>query len=286
MLPAYLADYEQQFDLRVHRPVSIRRVESHGELLAAIAADGSTLTSRALIDATGTWTRPLRPSYPGRADFRGRQLHTHDYRGPEEFDGARLIVIGGGISAVQLSMELAPHTAEQSWLTRAEPVWVEREFTTEFGREAVAVAIDRVRQGLPPQSVVSVTGLGLSPAVRAARASGVLRRESMFSAITPTGVHWQTGTRGMRMCCCRAPVSELPWTIWHRCTCVAPAGASPSTVLPRPSTPGLIWSGTGPPHRRSGQTGPAGRRSATCADCCNWDETHPGTTSGWSSPKR
>lgn len=173
--------------------MSIRRVESHGELLTATATDGSKVTTRALINATGTWTRPFWPHYPGAAGFRGRQLHTHDYRRPEEFDGARVVVIGGGISAVQLLMELAPHTARQTWVTRTEPVWLERTFSTEFGREAVAMVIDRVKQGLPPRSVVSVTGLPLTPAVRAARASGVLQRSPMFAEITATGVRWPDG---------------------------------------------------------------------------------------------
>ena len=193
VLPAYIGDYERQYDLQVRRPVSIRRVESQGELLVATATDGVALTSRALINATGTWTRPFWPHYPGAATFRGRQLHTHDYRGPGEFDGARLAVVGGGISAVQLLMELAPHVQEHTWVTRTEPVWLEREFTTEFGREAVAMVIDRVSRGLPPRSVVSVTGLPLTPAVRGARDSGVLHREPMFQAITPTGLRWPDG---------------------------------------------------------------------------------------------
>ena len=193
VLPKYFGDYESEYDLRVRRPLSIRRVESHGDLLTATAADGTTVTSRALINATGTWTRPFWPHYPGTADFTGRQLHTHDYRGPDAFDGARVVVIGGGISAVQLLMEIAPHAAQHTWVTRRPPVWLERDFTTEFGREAVAMVIDRVRQGLPPRSVVSVTGLPLTPAVRAARATGVLRREEMFSAITRTGVRWADG---------------------------------------------------------------------------------------------
>lgn len=108
VLPAYFGDYETRYDLRVRRPLSIHRVESHGDLLTATAADGAVVTARALINATGTWTRPFWPYYPGAADFTGRQLHAHDYRGPDAFDGARLVVIGGGISAVQLLMEIAP----------------------------------------------------------------------------------------------------------------------------------------------------------------------------------
>jgi glycine/D-amino acid oxidase-like deaminating enzyme len=193
VLPEYFGDYETQYALQVRRPLSIRRVESHGDLLTATATDGSSITSRALINATGTWTRPFWPHYPGAADFTGRQLHTQNYRGPDEFDGARVVVIGGGISAVQLLMELAPHVAQHTWVTRSAPVWREREFTTEFGREAVAMVIDRVRAGLPPRSVVSVTGLPLTPAIRVARADGVLRRQEMFSAITRTGVRWPDG---------------------------------------------------------------------------------------------
>ncbi|WP_345461915.1 hypothetical protein [Deinococcus carri] len=38
------------------------------------------------------------------------------------------------------------------------------------GRAAVALVEDRVRRGLPPQSVVSVTGLPITPAVEAMQA--------------------------------------------------------------------------------------------------------------------
>ncbi|MET3805710.1 thioredoxin reductase [Nakamurella sp. UYEF19] len=192
-IPEYFAGYESQFGLVVRRPVQVSQVESDREMLVTTSRDGMVLRSRGLINATGTWTRPFWPHYPGAAAFRGRQLHTHDYRGPAEFDGARMIVIGGGISAVQLLMELAPHTAQHTWVTRRPPVWVDREFTPELGRAAVAMVIDRVSRGLPPRSVVSVTGLGLTPATIEARASGVLQREEMFSTITADGVRWADG---------------------------------------------------------------------------------------------
>ncbi|KJY40863.1 pyridine nucleotide-disulfide oxidoreductase, partial [Streptomyces sp. NRRL S-444] len=61
------------------------------------------------------------------------------------------------------------------------------------GRAAVAMVDERVRQGLPPQSVVSVTGLPLNEAVRAGLASGVLDRRPVFERITATGVAWADG---------------------------------------------------------------------------------------------
>jgi hypothetical protein len=49
---------------------------------------------------------------------------------------------------------------------------------------------DRVRRGLPPNSVVSVTGLPITPATLAMQARGVLKRLPMFSEILEDGVRW------------------------------------------------------------------------------------------------
>jgi hypothetical protein len=53
---------------------------------------------------------------------------------------------------------------------------------------------DRVRRGLPPASVVSVTGLPSTPAVEAMRQRGVLDRLPTFSEITEEGIRWPDGT--------------------------------------------------------------------------------------------
>jgi cation diffusion facilitator CzcD-associated flavoprotein CzcO len=168
-------------------------VRSHGDLLIA-ATDGGDIAARALINATGTWTRPFWPTVPGMRDFAGRQLHTADYPGPEEFAGGRVLVVGGGISALQALMELGPVTAAQHWITRREPLFVDRPFTAGYGSAVVKAVADRVAAGLPPQSVVSVTGLGLTPQVRAARAAGHLDRLPMFRQLTPSGAVWADGT--------------------------------------------------------------------------------------------
>ena len=52
-----------------------------------------------------------------------------------------------------------------------------------------------MRQGLPPASVVSVTGLpGSPPAIEAMRQRGVLDRKPMFETITEQGVRWADGS--------------------------------------------------------------------------------------------
>jgi cation diffusion facilitator CzcD-associated flavoprotein CzcO len=144
-----------------------------------------------VINATGTWTRPFWPHYPGRFD--GRQLHTADYRGPAEFAGTRVLVVGGGTSAVQLQLELAD-VAETFWVTRRVPEFRTEPFTHEYGRKIIAHVDERVRAGLPPESVVAATELSLTPEVAAARAKGLLARRPMFDRLVPGGVAWADGS--------------------------------------------------------------------------------------------
>ncbi|MEU6051656.1 NAD(P)-binding domain-containing protein [Streptomyces xanthochromogenes] len=193
VIGAYFAAYEDAFGLRVHRPVDVRAVrEGEGGRLLVETSEGDYAT-RALINATGTWDRPFWPRYPGQETFRGRQLHTVDYPGPGEFTGQRVIVVGGGASGTQHLMEIAEVAADTTWVTRRPPVFREGPFDEDAGREAVAMVEERVRLGLPPRSVVSVTGLPLNDAVRAARARGVLDRLPMFDRITERGVAWNDG---------------------------------------------------------------------------------------------
>ena len=192
----YFDAYERAFDLKVRRPVDVRAVrEGDGDGRLLVETSDDVWSTRALINATGTWDRPFWPRYPGQENFRGRQLHTAQYPGPAEFAGLRVIVVGGGASGTQHLMEIAPYAAGTTWVTRRPPVFREGPFTEEFGREAVALVEERVRQGLPPKSVVSVTGLPLNDAIRQALADGVLDRRPMFDRITPDGVEWADGQR-------------------------------------------------------------------------------------------
>ncbi|MFI6473571.1 NAD(P)-binding domain-containing protein [Streptomyces sp. NPDC050516] len=193
VIGGYFAAYEDAFDLRVHRPVEVSAVrEGEGGRLLVETSEGSR-AARALINATGTWDRPFWPRYPGQETFRGRQLHTANYPGPDAFAGLRVVVVGGGASGTQHLMEIAEVAADTTWVTRRPPVFRDGPFDEEAGREAVAMVEERVRLGLPPRSVVSVTGLPLNDAVRAARAKGVLDRLPMFDRITEHGVAWDYG---------------------------------------------------------------------------------------------
>ncbi|MEE3849253.1 NAD(P)-binding domain-containing protein [Gordonia sp. LSe1-13] len=194
-VPEYFDSYERRYGLRIRRPFDVRRVDGGPDGFVATLGDGTTIDTRTIINATGTWERPFIPHIPGIADFGGRQLHTHDYVGPEQFADQRVLVVGAGISAVQLLIEIARNApgVQTFWCSRTEPAFDSTPFDPEKGRRAVARVEERVRAGLPPTSVVSVTGLPLTPAISAAQEDGILRWRPMFTRITESGVCWDCG---------------------------------------------------------------------------------------------
>ncbi|MGI5347208.1 NAD(P)-binding domain-containing protein [Streptomyces sp. CA-250714] len=211
VIAEYFAAYEQAFELRVRRPVDVHEVRDAGwgGRLLVRTSEGDW-AAQAVINATGTWDRPFWPRVPGQEVFAGRQLHTAQYSGPvsDAFVGKRVVVVGGGTSAVQHLMEIAEVARETLWVTRRPPVFRTGPFGEEEGRAAVALVEERVREGLPPRSVVSVTGLPMTEAVRRARESGVLERHPMFARLTETGVEWADGSR--------APADTVLWATGFR----------------------------------------------------------------------
>lgn len=195
-LTRYFGAYERELELPIMRPVkvtAVRREDEDARGRLRVETPAGTWSARAVINATGTWTKPFWPMYPGQQAFRGRQLHVADYVAADEFAGKHVVVVGGGVSAVQLLDEISTMTST-TWFTRREPAWRDQEFDKRAGHDAVALVEERVRQGLPPQSVVSVTGLVWTPALRAAAARGALVRHPMFAAIETDGVRMADGS--------------------------------------------------------------------------------------------
>ncbi len=101
----YLERFADHFDLRRRirfrtRVTSARPVDEGWE----VTANGASERFSALIVATGYNSIPRYPDLPG--EFRGIQMHTHDYRTPAPFAGRDVVVIGLGCSGAELACEI------------------------------------------------------------------------------------------------------------------------------------------------------------------------------------
>lgn len=200
----YYRRFEQHYDLRVRRPVSVSSVSRlDGDAAAGAlcvttrSADGTEARIRAdvVVNASGTWGTPFVPWYPGRGVFRGRQLDTTDYRSAAEFARQDVVVVGGGTSAIGFLLELDGVARSTHWFTRRPMVWAD---TASLDLESAVAAVDEqdraARAGEVLPSIVSGTGVPVSRRIRAGIDRGVLRDQPMFTRMDETGVVTADGT--------------------------------------------------------------------------------------------
>ncbi|MFJ8546021.1 ArsO family NAD(P)H-dependent flavin-containing monooxygenase [Streptomyces sp. NPDC093586] len=193
----YLTDYGKRYALPVQHGTRVDAVHRDGDRLL-VETDSGTWRARAVISATGTWSRPFLPAVPGRDVFTGRQLHTVDYRRPADFAGlGSVIVVGGGNSGAQIAADLALEgDVDVRWVTRRPPRFLPDDID---GRALFDVATARRRAldaGRGDTGGVASLGdiVAVSP-VRAARDAGLLKASPMAVRVDRHGVVRADGTR-------------------------------------------------------------------------------------------
>lgn len=104
----YLEDFAGYFGLRENISFNTRVVLATpraDRLWDVTLSSGETRTYKGLVVSNGhDWSRRF-PSYPGQ--FTGEFLHSKDYKDPEQLRGRRVLVIGAGNSASDISSEAA-----------------------------------------------------------------------------------------------------------------------------------------------------------------------------------
>jgi cation diffusion facilitator CzcD-associated flavoprotein CzcO len=204
------ARYEDALGLDVRRPVEVTGVTGLGDGFsvrwAGRASSGvapavgtgpesGSLRAEVVVNATGTWGAPFVPWYPGRDTFRGRQLHTSDYRAASELEGLDVVVVGGGTSAIGFVLELDGVAASTTWVTRRSVDWLDQgELDVESAVAAVAAQDRAARAGQALPSIVSGTGVPRTRRFVSGIERGVLVERPMFATVEPDGVRWADGT--------------------------------------------------------------------------------------------
>jgi putative flavoprotein involved in K+ transport len=184
----YLTQYEQRYALSVHRPVRVEAVRRSSSGFA-VQTNAGTWQARAIVCATGSWSNPFIPAYPGQSEFAGVQLHSARYQVATPFAGQRVLVVGGGNSGAQLLAEVS-QVAHTTWVTEQEPRFLPDDVD---GRVLFSQATQRYHAGQQTASPPTLGDVVMVDSVKEARRRGVLHSVRPFARFTRTGVVWTDG---------------------------------------------------------------------------------------------
>ena len=115
----YLREYAERLELDVRLGVEVRAIRSGSE----VETDGGVWRSSAVVIATGRHDLPVVPDWPSRERYRGRLLHSSEFRSGAGYRGQRVLVVGLGNSGADLALDLAGHGARVSVAVRPGSPW-------------------------------------------------------------------------------------------------------------------------------------------------------------------
>ncbi len=213
----YLAHYAETFAVPLKTSsevIALNRVDNGWRVRVA---GGTEITSRAVVVATGIVSNPRRPEFPGQSRFAGALIHSVEYRRPQPYAAERILVVGAGNSAGEISVELANAGAHVTVAIRSGARVVPREllgvpiqyFGVAIGvlPETLQRAISdvtsniaaRVRPPVLPRgtlgrcSAVPLIGFHLVDAIQ----SGAIRLKRGIAEFTPGGVRFTDGSEDL-----------------------------------------------------------------------------------------
>jgi lysine/ornithine N-monooxygenase len=117
----YLEEYARRYelDIRLGTPVESVNRQNGGW---SIRTGAGPHAAEQVVIATGHQHTPQTPASPGRDDYRGRVLHAAEYRNPDEFQGADVLVVGPGCSGMEIAYDLTAGGADCVWTSvRTQP---------------------------------------------------------------------------------------------------------------------------------------------------------------------
>ena len=125
----YLREYAQILGLRVETGCIVQAIRKDAGSSSAwvVGTDRGVWHARVVVIATGQYSTPRMPDWPGRADYRGELLHSVAYTNAIALAGKRVLVVGAGNSGTEIATDLAEHGVDVTLSVRTAPPIVPRD---------------------------------------------------------------------------------------------------------------------------------------------------------------
>ena len=190
----YLERYAAWLGVEIQTRTCVEAIHQDGKEFVVFTQGGRELRASGIVAASGSFSDPYHPSFPGEEAFAGELSHVADYRNPAPYAGQRVIVVGAGDSAAQVANELAP-VATVTLATR-HPV---RFIPQRLGGQDIHYWLRETGfDTLPAEWLRKVTDGGVvtdSVGFERTLAEGHVDRRPMFTALDGRQVVWSDGLR-------------------------------------------------------------------------------------------
>ncbi|CAE1142189.1 NAD(P)/FAD-dependent oxidoreductase [Serratia sp. Tan611] len=102
----YFAAYADKFNAPIHTGVDVRRVQRNlGRPGFSVETSAGRIEAQRIVAATGPFQRPAIPAIAPQDDTL-TQIHSAQYRNPQQLPAGAVLVVGAGSSGVQIADEL------------------------------------------------------------------------------------------------------------------------------------------------------------------------------------
>ena len=184
----YLEQYSKHFELPVQPNIRIVRVYRDSGGFRLLSENGMEFSTRAIVVATGAFSRPFIPNIAGLHSLEGMKIHSSSYRNVKPFVGKKVVVVGAANSALQIAYELA-QVAKVTLATREKVrFFPQRILGVDFHSWLKWTGLERTRWLNDQSTPVLDDGT-----YRNALKSGLFAHNSMFERVTSSGVVWPSG---------------------------------------------------------------------------------------------
>ncbi|MFF2089515.1 flavin-containing monooxygenase [Paenibacillus sp. NPDC058174] len=193
---AYLKSYAAHFNFPINYDAEVLNVEKDEGIYFIQTAKNESYRTRAILCASGSFTNPNIPNLTGLNDYNGLIIHSKDYTNDLEFRNKRVIVVGGGNSAVQIAVELA-NTADVTLATIRPLKFVPQLY---LGKDLhywlTRTGLDHTQSLEEKRSLMkSIDGVIDNGFYQNAISQNKPNHKKMFKAFTQSGVVWDDDSR-------------------------------------------------------------------------------------------
>jgi cation diffusion facilitator CzcD-associated flavoprotein CzcO len=147
----YLQGYARRMGLHVVTGCRAKRVTPLDGATGPcweVETDRGVWQSRVVVIATGQYSIPRMPSWPGREEFSGQLIHSSDYRNGRAWAGKRALVVGVGNSGAEIATDLVDAGASFVAISIRTPPFMTRRDS--FGLPVQLLSF--VMSSLPPRT--------------------------------------------------------------------------------------------------------------------------------------